>query len=269
MTPGLNHIQTLFQQRLLAGEPDILGHLTDGGPFMKVYDDAYIIRLVEVMGEDFPAVHTLLGDARFHKAVTDYIRTRPSTRRSVRWLGEGFPRWLRKTTPWQATPMLADMAAFEWALGLAFDAADCDPIGADILAAVPPEAWGALRFDFHPALHSCDLAFDVAPFQQAVAGESEPDALPEALGTPGTWAVWRDQESLMVRYRPLPADEGAGLSVLRRDGDFAHLCEVVAASGEAETAALRAAGLLRHWLEAGWIVNLAVDGTSVQKPQTA
>ncbi|NQV43625.1 MAG: putative DNA-binding domain-containing protein [Rhodospirillales bacterium] len=260
MTPGtipnLTSVQTLFQDRLLSDSPDILDHLTDGGPFMAVYDQAYMIRLMEILGEDFPGVHTLLGDERFATAARDYIRARPSTKRSVRWLGSNFTCWMRKTEPWRDLPVVADMAAFEWALGLAFDAPDCDPIAIDALAAVPPEAWGDLRFGFHPALNTLELAFDVAPFQQAVAAERDPEAFPETLNLPGTWAVWRDAETLMVRYRPLPADEGAGLSVLRRDGDFATLCEILAASGEAETAAIRAAVFLRHWIGAGWITGL-------------
>lgn len=256
MIPDLAFIQTLFQDRLLSDTPDILDHLTDGGPFMEVYNQAYIIRLVDVMGEDFPGVHTLLGDDRFVTAARDYIRARPSTKRSIRWLGSDFTRWLRKTSPWRAMPVVADMAAFEWALGLAFDAPDSAPIGVDALATVPPEAWEELRFDFHPALNTLDLAFDVAPFQQAVAKEIEPEAAPAELDVPGLWAVWRDAEALMVRYRALPTDEAAGLSALRRGGRFATLCESVAASGEAETAAIRAAGFLRHWIEAGWITGL-------------
>ncbi len=262
MTASLPETLDLFQARLLDGDAGIYPHLTGGGPFLKVFDHAYRARLTEVLGEDFPAVHTLLGDDGFADALGAYIANHPSRARSIRWLGERFAEFLRGTDPWQSRPMIADMAAFEWGLGLAFDAPDADALALDALAGVPPEAWPILSFAFHPALNTFQLTHDVAPFHQAVAAERDPDAAPAPLEAPGTWAAWRDLDALIVRYRALDADEAAGLEVLLADGDFAQLCEAVAARGEADQAALRAATLLRHWAEAGWIVDLSAEGMS-------
>lgn len=263
MTVRLADLQDLFQDRLLTGRRDIEGHLTSAGPFLKVYDHAYVARLLEVMGEDFPAVHTLLGDDEFADAAAAYVRGHPSTERSVRWLGHGFADWLRRTAPWSDLPMLADMAAFEWGLGLAFDAPDAVPLGVEALAAVPPEAWPILKFDFHLALNTFDLSYQVAAFQQAVAREEDPEAAPERFAEgPQTWAAWRDLETLIVHYRPLAADEATGLSRMRAGDDFQCLCETLAALGDDEDAALRAAGYLRGWVEAGWITGLSAPGLS-------
>lgn len=262
MSAGLTETQKLFQDRLLAGTSEIQEHLTDGGPFLKVYDHAYRARLLEVMGEDFPATHTLLGDDAFADATRHYIDAHPSRARSIRWLGRDFSAWLRATTPWQNQPVVADMAAFEWALGLAFDAPDTDALVTDDLARVPPEAWPILKFGFHPALNSLTLTFDVAPFQQAVANEQDPDAAPVALDAPQTWAAWRAPESLMVRYRALAEDEAAGLAVVMDGQPFSALCETMAVHGAADEAAIRAATCLRHWLEAGWLTDLTAEGLS-------
>jgi hypothetical protein len=263
MTAALADLQDLFQDRLLTGSADITAHLTSGGPFLKVYDHAYVARLLEIMGEDFPAVHTLLGDDEFADAAAAYVRGHPSTARSVRWLGAGFAAWLRATAPSSDLPVLADMAAFEWGLGLAFDAPDADALGVDALAAVPPEAWPVLTFDFHPALNTAALGHDVSLFQQAVARDEHPDAAPaEIAGGPETWAFWRDAETCQVRYRALPQDEAAGLAVLREGGDFQTLCERLADFGDADAAAPRAAGYLRGWVEAGWITGLSALGMS-------
>ena len=223
MTARLADLQDLFQDRLLTGRADISAHLTSGGPFLKVYDHAYEARLLEVMGEDFPAVHTLLGDDAFAEATAAYVRGHPSRARSVRWLGAGFAA----------------------------------------LAAVPPEAWPVLTFDFHPALNTALLAHDVAPFQQAVAKDQDPEAAPEVIaGGPESWAFWRDGETCQVRYRALTADEAAGLALLRAAGDFQALCETLAQAGDGDDAALRAAGYLRGWVEAGWITGLSAPGLS-------
>ncbi len=244
----------MFQDRLLAGADGIEAHLAKGGPFLKVYDHAYVARLLEVMGEDYPAVHTLLGDDEFGDAARAYVRSRPSSKRSVRWLAA--------TDPWRDLPVLADMARFEWHLGLAFDAPDRPALEFAALAAVPPEAWPSLRFEFHPSLAVFRLGHDVAPFQQAVATERDPDAAPAPLDEQATWAAWRDPESLLARYRALSADEAAGLSRLSDGGDFAALCEVLAEFGDPEQAAMRAAGLLRTWTETGWLADLSAPGMS-------
>lgn len=263
MTAPLADLQDLFQDRLLTGRAEIEAHLTGGGPFLKVYDHAYLARLLEVMGEDFPVLHTLLGDEQFAAAATAYLRDHPSHARSIRWLGQAFPAWLARTVPWAALPVGADMAVFEWGLGLAFDAPDADAIGVTALAAVPPDAWPVLTFDFHPALNTAVLAHDVAPFQQAVANDRDPDAAPAPNpGGPQTWAFWRDGESCQVRYRALAADEAAGLALLRAEGDFQTLCETLAGFGDEDDAALRAAGFLRGWVEAGWITGLSAPGMS-------
>ncbi|MEQ9681305.1 MAG: hypothetical protein RLO49_01255, partial [Rhodospirillales bacterium] len=65
-----------------------------------------------------------------------------------------------------------------------------------------------------------------------------------------------------VRYRALTADEAAGLALLRAAGDFQTLCETLAQAGDGDDAALRAAGYLRGWVEAGWITGLSAPGLS-------
>lgn len=263
MTAPLFELQDLFQDRLLTGRADIEAHLTSGGPFLMVYDHAYVARLLEVMGEDFLAVHTLLGDDAFAEAASAYVRGHPSRARSVRWLGAGFRNWLGETAPWSDLPVLADMAAFEWGLGLAFDAPDADALGVAALAAVPPEAWPILTFDFHPALNTAALRHDVAPFQQAVARNQDPDAAPEEFADGSqTWAFWRDGGTCQVRYRALARDEAVGFALLRDGGDFQALCEILAEVSDEDAAALHAAGYLRGWIEAGWITGLSAPGLS-------
>jgi hypothetical protein len=268
MTGDLNAVQDLFQARLLAGDEAVRDHLTAGGPHLDVYGHAYLARLREVMGEDFPAVHTLLGDDEFDRAVTAYLAAYPSIERSVRWLGRAFADWLRATAPWADLPVVGDMAAFEWGLGLAFDAPDADGLPGDALAAVPPEAWPVLVFDFHPALNTFVLTHDVADFQQAVIRENDPEAAPEAIPHgPETWAAWRDAESLRVQFRPLSEDEASGLGLAREAKTFEDICNSLAGravpdGADQGDAARRAAGMLQGWVHAGWITGVSADGLS-------
>ncbi len=263
MSVPLADLQKKFQDRLLDGDDAINPHLGGGGSFMKVYDYAYRARLIEVMDEDFEGLHTLLGDEQFAEAVTGYVAAHPPTARSIRWVGKHLPAWLSETAPWANQPMIADMAAFEWMLGLAFDAPDETPLQAEAMTKVPPEAWPMLTFTFHPALNTAQLSHDVAPFQRAAVSEDEePDATPAPFAGPIVWAAWRDPDTLIVTHRALDVDEAAMLHAAVDGKTFDALCEVVADLSDTDDAAVRAASILRTWLDCGWIVGLDGEGIS-------
>lgn len=262
MTASLADLQSKFQARLMTGDQDIDAHLGGGGPFMGVYDFAYKARLVEILQDDFEGLHTLLGDERFDQAARAYLDTHPSTYRSARWVGREFPDWLAQTAPWSDTPEAVAMARFEWALGLAFDAEDAAPIGFDEIAQVPPEAWPLLTLTIHPSVNVIDLTHDVAPFHRAAKAQEDPEAAPAPFDTPETWATWRDGDALQAMYRELESDEAAMLIAAMDGSAFDVLCEVVAREGEPDQAAMRAAGLLRLWIESGWVIGVDAEGMS-------
>lgn len=262
MTASLSELQAKFQARLLNDSHDIDPHLNAGGPYMKAYDHAYKSRLVEILTEDFEGLHTLLGDENFFKTMGDYVDAHPSTSRSARWLGRHLSEWLRKSEAWAEHPAVISMASFEWMIGLAFDALDAKPVEVSDIGAVPPEAWPMLTFTFHPALNTAVLECEVAPFYQAVKQDAEPDAAPTRYEVPVTWAAWRDPESLIVMYRALDADEAAALTAAREGITFDGICDIIADLTEADEAAVRAAGLLRIWVESGWLIGLDAEGMS-------
>jgi hypothetical protein len=92
--------------------------------------------------------------------------------------------------------------------------------------------------------------------------EADPDAPPIPYDSPVTWAAWRDPESLMVTYRPLEIDEAAALAAAAEGQTFDAICEIIADCTEADEAAVRAAGLLRIWVESGWVIGIDAEGMS-------
>ena len=258
MTTPLGDLQKKFQDRLLLGDDAVDPLLANGGPFMKVYDYAYRARLIEVMGEDFEGLHTLLGDEQFADVVVSYVNAH-----SIRWLGKHLAAWLAEAPAWAKQPMIADMAAFEWMLGLSFDAPDETPLQTSAMTKVPPEAWPMLTFTFHPSLNTALLSHDVAPFQRAAVNEDEePDSAPAPFAEPITWAAWRDPKTMIVTYRALDIDEAAMLHAASTGQTFDALCEVIADLSDTDDAAVRAASILRTWLDCGWIVGLDGEGMS-------
>jgi len=95
-----------------------------------------------------------------------------------------------------------------------------------------------------------------------VKAEQDPDAAPVRYEQPVTWAAWRDPHSLMVTYRALETDEALALQAARDGQTFDAICELIADCTEADEAAVRAAGLLRVWVESGWLIGLDAEGMS-------
>ena len=261
MTTSLADIQSAFQNRLLTGADDLMPLLANGGRFFKVYDNAYSLRLLEVLAEDFSALHTLLGDQKFEQAMRAYLADHPSQHTSIRWLGRHPTEWLGRTEPWRDHRELADMAAFEWALGLAFDAPDAPVLESETLADVAASEWPSIIFSFHPAFRTVDLLWDIIPFQQIVTRDDTPTAAPMPLEHPATWAVWRDPDSLSVCYSQLDKGEAKALNAAREGATFADLCTLLAETADEtvdENAAAHAAGMLKSWIDNCWITGLAI-----------
>jgi hypothetical protein len=242
---GLDALQQTFQGDLLGVETGVLARLrstskADASTLLQVYRDAYILRLVEALSDDHPALLKLLGEIEFAALTRAYAAAHPSRHPSIRWFGAKLPGFLRETPPWAERPWLAELAAFERALRDAFDAADAAPIGLDAMAAVAPEAWPHLRLRFLPSLRRLDLGWSVARTWKE-------DAPPERLEAALAWAFWRPE--LVTEYRSLEIDEAWAIDAAAAGANFSELCEGLLRWHAPEQAPARAAGLLRAWLD--------------------
>lgn len=249
-----------FQDNVLTGDPAIDSQIEgDTAEFrntrLGIYRNAYRLRLIEVLGTDYEVLHAYLGDELFNALAGDYIAAHPSTFRNVRWFGGKLAEFLRSTPRYAEHPELAELAQFEWSLGQAFDSPDEDAVRFEEVAAVPPEAWAELRFQPHPALRLLELRTNAVAIWKAIDNDDssfEPETFPE----PVTWAVWRKQHSPF--FRSLEADEAWALKAMISQASFGEICARLCAWVAEEEAAARAAGMLRGWVEAGWIGELLI-----------
>lgn len=248
----LLHLQSQFQAWIQAGEPDVRARIrdsarTDRDTLLGVYRDAYLLRLHECLGIDFKAVQIMLGDDAFFATARDYIGAHPSLHPNVRWFGRHFPDFLRDYAPTADRPALAEMAAFEWALGLATDAADDEALIAEDLAALDGEQWAALVLRKRAPVQRLDLHWQV-PQAWLRHAETAPGALDvEHEEAPVQWLVWRD--GLDAAFRSLPEDEAWAFDAAMKGASFAELCEGLCRFLPPEEAAARGAGLLRLWID--------------------
>ncbi len=125
----LKDFQDRFQRAILQRDDAILDDIPDGpretkSNLLGIYRDAYVLRLIDVVGNDHERLHTYLGDDRFRAMTRAYIEAYPSQHPNARWFARRLPEFLELSEPYSRQPILFELAALERALNDAFDGAD-------------------------------------------------------------------------------------------------------------------------------------------------
>ena len=210
---------------------------------LGVYAEGYRLRLIEVLGEDFPLLRARRGEAGFTALATGYVAAMRSRSPSLRDYGDRFAGWLAAHDEADARADAA-LAAFEWARNAVFDAADTPVLAADAWRTVPADAWATLTLRPIAAVRLLDLPGRVL---------DDTTAPPTAADT-RTWLLWR--ESCEVRWRVIDTDEARALrDVIAGEAGLATLC--AAAVPDDADAMARAIGWLKRWLHDGLIAAFA------------
>ena len=86
---------------------------------IEVYGNAYFARLIECLGEEFPAVKAALEEDSFNAFAFSYLQQYPSRSYTLGELGRHFPAFLAETKPDDAGELgwadfLIDLARLEW-----------------------------------------------------------------------------------------------------------------------------------------------------------
>ena len=251
--PSLHEVQRLFWESVAAHpggdaiEPSFVRLIrgcddSDRKSRIRVYSDAYLLRLRDVLREDFPRVADLLGPEQFDEIIRGYLKVFPSRWFSVRQLGHALPGFfrLRRDLP----DFLADLAELEWARVEVFDASDAECVTIDELASVPADGWPSIRFWPIPALETLRADF---PVHQVWSGGKSLD-VPAAETS---IRVWRTPDC-RVLHAPMDERESAALDKMIAGEPFAAICETFADLPEMQ-AAQEATAILARWIEDGII----------------
>lgn len=258
---SLRELQETFQRGILAGDDAILAEVKDSAKenrkvLFGVYRNAYVMRLAEILGEDYEQLHAYLGDQRFAKLVKAYIAANPSDQRSARWFGRHLPGFVAASDAYIGHPEIAELAALEKSLADAFDGPDAEPLGIDTLAAVPSEVWPNLVFTPQPAAHRLTFRTNADEIWSALKSETAPPK-PKRLPEPQAILVWR--QDFMARFRPLAAEEAMMWDEAVKGVRFGVLCEMVATFGGEDDAELRAATYLKGWVDTGTLAGCRTE----------
>lgn len=254
----LKQMQSLFQGAVMGNDTKFLSEIEDGGKIsperrLHIYQHAYKSRLREVLAEDFPVIHTMVGDNVFFELCNGYIDAYPSGHPSLRYFGQNFEKFTRQVSPYKEQSIIGEMAQFEWIFHDVFDAKDHDCVTIEDVAALPPEVWTTLRFTFHPSLNIAPYTWNVAAVWSSVQAENSQPIMPESV--PGGCHVIQWRRNLLSYYRTLDAGEAEVLTLAMAGRSFPEICESLSLTyGDAAPA--KAAEFLKVWVGEGLISSL-------------
>ena len=256
---ALLDVQARFQDFLLNGGDGFLDLICDTSKENRrvlagAYYDAYRLRLIEVLDNDFPNLHGLIGDDSFLELAAGYTAAHPSTSENARWFGRHMTDYLRTNELYASQPVVGELAAFEWALGEAFDAPDSDTLVAETLENMASDDWPGLVFTLGGAVRRLPLSTNAPDIWQALDGEQVPPSV-ETVYASVTWLVWRRDFSAI--YRALDLDEARALDLLASGKTFTEVCEGLCEFHPPDMASMRAAGCLQQWIADGLIASVA------------
>lgn len=193
--PSLRDIQRDFSRALLGGDdaaivsavlPDRLAPARR----IQIYRNHTRITLREALAATFPVVERLVGAGYFATAARHFIEALPPRSPVLAEYGAEFAGFL-ETAP-NAPAYLADVARLEWALNQAYHAPDAAPLSAAALAAMAPEAYGAMRLAPLPSTAVLTSSYPILSIWQANQAGADPAV---DLGQGGQHVlVWRDTD---------------------------------------------------------------------------
>ena len=218
---------------------------------LRVYGNAYRVRLKAALETDYERLQAYLGDDLFDTLVQQYIDLYPSRYRSLRDYGLHLADMASTTEPFSRWPEVAELARIEQAFGRSFDAADAPTATLQDLQALAPETWPTLRLGFHKSVQLLPQCCNSFQIWQALADGVTP---PSKTLDDSTWLIWR--RDLVSSYRSLPQAELAALSVMLGGDCFSTMCEVLLQYGNEDESALHALTCLQQWIHDGMVCTL-------------
>jgi hypothetical protein len=188
-----------------------------------------------------------MGETAFEAMARTYVSRHPSDQPNARWYARHLPEFLARALPFARTPELAELASLEGALNDAFDAPQAPVVTCAELAALGSAALAAAALDIHPSARRLRVTTNVTGLWSCLKCDEMPPK-PYRLEAPQEILVWRQGES--SRFRLLGDEEAMAFDTAAEGAPLSAVCETIAAMDGPDTAALRAAGYLRGWVEA-------------------
>jgi hypothetical protein len=133
---------------------------------LDIYAEAYFLRLVEALAEDYPRAQQALGLERFRVLVAEYLKVYPSTTPDI---GEVGRRLLEFVLVGGWEPFLADVILSEQLARASFLTEEPPDFDTSVLAAISPEQWASAHLVVNPSLRWIASAWNLNEIWQGQA----------------------------------------------------------------------------------------------------
>jgi hypothetical protein len=147
----------------------------DSDAALAVYRNNVFGNYRNALRDDYPAILALVGEPFFHGACDAYVRNHASQSGDLNDFGSAFAQFIEDWPPASTLPYLGDIARLEWAIHLAFNAADAAPLRVESLAAVPPSSLAQLRMQLHPSAVLIESSYPIFAIWRLSTDASQTD----------------------------------------------------------------------------------------------
>lgn len=134
---------------------------------LAIYRNNVRSSLSRVLGDTFPVLKELVGEAFFKFLAHEYYQAHPPTSRMVARYGDHLPRFLEGFAPVAGYPYLPDVARLEGLYLQAYHAADAPLMPPEEIVAVAGDDIEGLVFQLHPSVLFLRSNYPVAAIWQA------------------------------------------------------------------------------------------------------
>lgn len=149
--------QTSFRAALLSPDLPAPDGLVDGqgrpaGRRFSVYRNNVTVALGDAPLASFPVVARIVGEQNFKSLAAHFLRQSPPKSPLMAEYGDDFPCFLKDFPPLSHLGYLADVARLECLQRQAYHAADAQPVPAETLGNIPPDALAGTAFKLAPSM---------------------------------------------------------------------------------------------------------------------
>jgi hypothetical protein len=164
---SLAKLQLQFQNQILGVDSDVINliqstHSLSAKTRVMIYANSYYAKMVDILRDQFPLLKRYMGEQRFTKMAQEYVDKYPSKFYSLRWYGDKIPQFIKQYNQ----PILVELAKFEWADNILYDAPDNQIIDKNDFAQIPQDKWGNMTFEFQNNLALHKYRYDIPTLWQ-------------------------------------------------------------------------------------------------------
>ena len=134
---------------------------------VEIYHGMYLLRMVEALESDYPAIRHFLGEEGFEEFVRDYVQRYPSRSYTLNRLGDHVPQFFLDEPDRPDSAFMHDLARTELAITEVFDEQESPILGAEGLQTLPRERWAGARLRPIHALRLLTLRYAVVGHLEA------------------------------------------------------------------------------------------------------